>query len=53
MTYPDTAEFAAAVQPAYDRIADYIGENGQEYIDTFLKMVDDWPQQLFQVTQTH
>ena len=41
VTYPDTAEFAAAVQPAYDRIADYIGENGQEYIDTFLKMVDD------------
>ena len=36
-----TAEFAAAVQPAYDKIADYIGENGQEYIDTFLKMVDD------------
>mgnify|MGYP000013696913 FL=1 len=41
VTYPDTAEFAAAVQPAYDKIADYIGENGQEYIDTFLKMVDD------------
>lgn len=41
VTYPDTAEFVAAVQPAYDKIADYIGENGQEYIDTFLKMVDD------------
>ncbi len=39
VTYPDTAEFAALMQPSYDAIAEYAGS--QEYIDTFLAMVEE------------
>ncbi len=39
VTYPDTAEFAAKMEPSYKAIAEYAGS--QEYIDTFLKMVEE------------
>lgn len=39
VTYPDTAEFSSKMEPSYKAIADYAGS--QEYIDTFLKMVDE------------
>lgn len=39
VTYPDTAAFAAKMESAYKAIAEYAGS--QEYIDTFLKMVED------------
>lgn len=38
VTYPSTAEFAAIMEPSYKAIAEYAGS--QEYIDTFLKMVE-------------
>jgi tripartite ATP-independent transporter DctP family solute receptor len=38
VTRPDTALFAAKMQPAYDAIAKYAGN--PDYITTFLKMVD-------------
>lgn len=39
VTYPDKASFAKQMGPSYKAIADYCGT--QEYIDTFLKMVED------------
>ena len=39
VTYPDTARFAAKMEPSYKAIAEYAGS--QEYIDTFLKMVEE------------
>lgn len=39
VTRPDTAQFAALMQPSYDAIAKYAGN--PEYIATFLKMVED------------
>lgn len=39
VTRPDRAAFAALMEPSYKAIADYCGN--QEYIDTFLKMVED------------
>lgn len=39
ITYPDTAQFAAKMEPSYKAIAEYAGS--QEYIDTFLKMVEE------------
>lgn len=39
VTYPNVADFAAKMQPSYDAIAKYVGD--QSYIDTFLKMVDE------------
>ena len=39
VTYPDTAEFAAMMAPSYAAIASYVGN--QEYIDTFLAMVEE------------
>ncbi|MBE6906369.1 MAG: TRAP transporter substrate-binding protein [Ruminococcaceae bacterium] len=39
VTYPDRAQFAALMEPSYKAISEYCGN--QEYIDTFLKMVDD------------
>ena len=37
ITYPDTALFKAQMQPAYDRIGEYAG---QENVDKFLEMVE-------------
>ncbi len=39
ITYPDTAEFAAAMDPAYATINEYIGND--EYSVEFLAMVED------------
>lgn len=44
VTYPDTAQFAAAMQPAYDKIAEYCGD--ASYITTFQQMVEDCRKQL-------
>jgi TRAP-type C4-dicarboxylate transport system substrate-binding protein len=38
VTQPDIAKFRSAMQPAYDRIADYAGK---ENVTKFLKMVND------------
>lgn len=38
VTRPDTAAFAAAMEPAYQKIAEYCGD--PTYIDTFLEMVE-------------
>ena len=37
VTYPDPAAFRAVMQPAYDRIAEYLG---QDTVDRFLEMVE-------------
>lgn len=39
VTYPNRDEFAALMEPSYKAIAEYCGN--QEYIDTFLQMVED------------
>ncbi len=39
VTYPDTAAFAAMMESSYSKIAAYAGN--QEYIDTFLAMVEE------------
>lgn len=39
VTYPDNALFKAKMQPSYDAIAKYVGD--QKIIDAFLKMVND------------
>ncbi len=39
VTYPDTSEFAAAMDSAYETINAYIGND--EYTEYFLQMVDD------------
>lgn len=38
VTYPDRSAFAALMQPAYDRIAEYAGEENVEY---FLQICED------------
>lgn len=38
VTYPDKSEFAALMQPAYDRIAEYAGK---ENVDYFLQICED------------
>jgi tripartite ATP-independent transporter DctP family solute receptor len=38
VTRPNTTQFAAMMQPSYDAIAKYVGNN--DYIPTFRKMVD-------------
>ncbi|MCB9957428.1 MAG: TRAP transporter substrate-binding protein [Rhodospirillaceae bacterium] len=37
VTYPDPAAFRAVMQPAYDRIAEYLG---QDTVDRFMEMVE-------------
>lgn len=39
VTYPDKAAFADKMEPSYQAIAGYVGT--QEYLDTFLKMVEE------------
>jgi tripartite ATP-independent transporter DctP family solute receptor len=39
ISYPTTSEFAEKMEPSYDAITQYVGN--QEYIDTFLQMVED------------
>lgn len=40
VSYPDISEFAAEMDSSYEAISEYIGENGDEYIQTFLDMVE-------------
>lgn len=44
VTYPDTAAFAAAMQPSYDKIAEYCGD--ASYITTFQEMVQKCREEL-------
>ena len=41
VTRPDKAAFAEKMDSSYKKIAEYIGEKGDEYIAEFRKMVED------------